>query len=287
MLEKIHGNSETLTKSSMEILSELFKSFDAEPPIIVKTENSEDCLMMKHKKSKKKHRHKDKRRKKIKKYRSPSRSSSSKKSDGNLISETKKVLECNNVCRVKKEMNIDTNNESSVVIPIYSKTGNKVQDQKSLLDATIFAIKEETLKNINKRRDASVGNEDVERERFESLKQRTKKRKHSKCDTSKDRSRKHHHIYRPHNWSKSRSRSRSSHRHRSREKYDNFYDYKSESKHVSKSKNYNKHKDVLHKKSEKYYHRSKDVNDEDRKLKYWDSYRDGEAEKEKWFMRDR
>ncbi|EFA12364.2 Protein SON-like Protein [Tribolium castaneum] len=51
-------------KSSMEILSELFESFDAEPPLIIKKEKSDSPSSKKSKKSKKKHKHKDKKHKK-------------------------------------------------------------------------------------------------------------------------------------------------------------------------------------------------------------------------------
>lgn len=68
-------------KSSMQILSELFSTFDAEPPVIVKKEKKEKTeeSSKKSKKSKKKHKHKDKKHKKKskKKKRSSSRSSSS------------------------------------------------------------------------------------------------------------------------------------------------------------------------------------------------------------------
>lgn len=71
-------------KSSMEILSELFSTFDAKPPIIVKKEKDSS---KKHKKSKKKHKHKskkDKKHKKKSKKRHRSCSSSSSKSSLDL-----------------------------------------------------------------------------------------------------------------------------------------------------------------------------------------------------------
>lgn len=64
------------TKSSMEILSELFSTFDAEPPVIIKKEKSEESSGKKHKK-KKKHKHKEKKHKKKSKKRHHSSSSSS------------------------------------------------------------------------------------------------------------------------------------------------------------------------------------------------------------------
>ncbi|KAJ8919196.1 hypothetical protein NQ315_012184 [Exocentrus adspersus] len=64
------------TKSSMEILSELFSTFHAEPPLIIKKEKSEDSSK-KHKKSKKKHKHKDKKHKKKEKKKKKADSSSS------------------------------------------------------------------------------------------------------------------------------------------------------------------------------------------------------------------
>ncbi|XP_065156175.1 protein Son-like isoform X3 [Atheta coriaria] len=71
-------------KSSMQILSELFSTFDAEPPVIVKKEKDDD--VKKHKKSKKKHKHKNKKdkkhKKKSKKKRRKSDNSSSSDTDG-------------------------------------------------------------------------------------------------------------------------------------------------------------------------------------------------------------
>lgn len=68
--------AELPTKSSMEILSELFSKFDAEPPIIVKEEKTEEYIGKKHKK-KKKHKHKAKKHKKKSKKRHCSISNSS------------------------------------------------------------------------------------------------------------------------------------------------------------------------------------------------------------------
>lgn len=71
-------------KSSMEILSELFNSFDAEPPLIVKQEKSEQVPDKKSKKSKKKHKHKEKKHKKDKKRKRSNSSSSSERSEIDL-----------------------------------------------------------------------------------------------------------------------------------------------------------------------------------------------------------
>lgn len=71
--------SPDLKKSSMEILSELFSTFDAEPPIIVKKEKKDksDEGHRKSKKNKKKHKHKEKKHKKKSKKKKRSSSSSS------------------------------------------------------------------------------------------------------------------------------------------------------------------------------------------------------------------
>ncbi|XP_068912152.1 protein Son isoform X2 [Tenebrio molitor] len=70
-------------KSSMEILSELFNSFDAEPPLIIKKEKS-DSPGKKPKKSKKKHKHKDKKHKKKEKKKKREHSPSSDKTEIDL-----------------------------------------------------------------------------------------------------------------------------------------------------------------------------------------------------------
>lgn len=69
------------TKSSLEILSELFSTFHAEPPVIIKKEKSED--IKKHKK-KKKHKHKERKHKKKDKKRKRSRSSNSSDNDSHV-----------------------------------------------------------------------------------------------------------------------------------------------------------------------------------------------------------
>ncbi|GJQ81661.1 hypothetical protein Trydic_g8539 [Trypoxylus dichotomus] len=71
----------TPQKSSMEILTELFESFDAEPPVIVKKEKKGD--QKKHKK-KKKHKHKEKKHKKKTKKHKRSQSCSSDNSGVDL-----------------------------------------------------------------------------------------------------------------------------------------------------------------------------------------------------------
>lgn len=75
-----------LHKSSAEILSELFSSFNVEPP------NLEEKLLKKHKKSKKKHKRKEKKHKKKSKYKYSSSSSdqSSSEKDGNRKHKSKK-----------------------------------------------------------------------------------------------------------------------------------------------------------------------------------------------------
>lgn len=73
---KVEKNTDLPTKSSMEILSELFSTFHAEPPLLIKKEKSEESNGKKHKK-KKKHKHKEKKHKKKSKKRHRTSSSSS------------------------------------------------------------------------------------------------------------------------------------------------------------------------------------------------------------------
>ncbi|KAL3276444.1 hypothetical protein HHI36_011825 [Cryptolaemus montrouzieri] len=78
------------TKSSMEILSELFSTFHAEPPLIIKQEKSN--ANKKHKK-KKKHKSKDKKsKKKSKKRKRSSSSSSGNNSSSELEFDLAKIL---------------------------------------------------------------------------------------------------------------------------------------------------------------------------------------------------
>lgn len=75
------SEEQTPLKSSMEILSELFSTFNADPPVIVKKEKDDS---KKHKKSKKKHKHKEKKHKKKAKKRKRLSSSSSSNSEIDL-----------------------------------------------------------------------------------------------------------------------------------------------------------------------------------------------------------
>ncbi|CAH2011065.1 unnamed protein product [Acanthoscelides obtectus] len=85
--EKEQKPSSIPSKSSMEILSELFSTFHAEPPLIIKREKSEESGK-KHKK-KKKHKHKDRKHKKKDKKKRRSGSSSS---GGNSEVDLAKIL---------------------------------------------------------------------------------------------------------------------------------------------------------------------------------------------------
>lgn len=102
--------NENENKSSMEILSELFSKFDADPPVIIKKEKDESSR--KHKKSKKKHKHKEKKHKKKSKKHKVRNSSESDSSNGSGIDLTDilKSEDCNSSLSetIKKIIKMDT-----------------------------------------------------------------------------------------------------------------------------------------------------------------------------------
>ncbi|XP_018575013.1 protein SON isoform X2 [Anoplophora glabripennis] len=146
-------------KSSMEILSELFSTFHAEPPLIIKKEKPEESNR-KHKKSKKKHKHKDKKHKKKEKKKKKSSSSSSEDSEVDLAkilikqekdaSEKKIKIEGTELAfdvklkNLKKEQDVEDESEDSNDAEVNVRARKNKVAIKSLKLNTIFqsAIKE-------------------------------------------------------------------------------------------------------------------------------------------------
>ncbi|XP_022919854.2 protein Son [Onthophagus taurus] len=190
-MENVEQPTQDTQKSSMEILSELFGSFDADPPVIVKKEKGED---KKHKKSKKKHKHKEKKHKKKSKKR---KRSDSECSDNSGIDITGLLI--------KKEKDIDIKIEKDIE-----------EKCSSIYDATILAIKgkemieiepkpkkekvnhkKDSSKDCNKKKKRSKSQDDVKRgrskeryrlrSRSRSIERKSNKRKREKYSPRRDR----------------------------------------------------------------------------------------------------
>ncbi|VEN39268.1 unnamed protein product [Callosobruchus maculatus] len=127
------------SKSSMEILSELFSTFHAEPPLIIKKEKSDDSGK-KHKK-KKKHKHKDKKHKKKDKKRKRSSSSSS---DNNSEVDLAKIL----IRQTKAEQKIKI--EGTAVEVDLKSIKKEVKKEQQNSDSKKIKIEDDKLKKDNR-----------------------------------------------------------------------------------------------------------------------------------------
>lgn len=203
-------------KSSMEILSELFSTFDAEPPVIVKKEKSEH---KKHKKSKKKHKHKKKKDKKRKRANSES---DEELEEGSLtrvvikseITSPKRIKTDEDEVKVKKGPEVEQREDSGSS----TKTGKIViKDLKfsSIFEATIREIKEKQEKDEHSHR--CVNNVEEKKKRH--------KKKHHKHHKSESKVREKH-----------RSRSRSSGRRKSDDEHSSWYQCRDRDYYRSRSK---------------------------------------------------
>lgn len=252
------------TKSSMEILSELFSSFDAEPPLIIKKEKEEH---KKHKKSKKKHKHKEKKHKKKDKKRKRHDSSSSSgtfeldlsnvlvkkeaiKQEEDIKAEhvvnsadTLKISGLDN-CENLPELlqaeakSTETSEESTKKNQSDGKIVIKDLKFSSIFKATVQEIKQ---KHDQEKSDGEISNTEDCQEKKDKHKKR-----HHRHSTSEERTKRHksyHHTY-------EKVRSRSGSRKRDKEdspqghKYKHKDDYKSRDIDRSKEKNWShKHRE--------------------------------------------
>lgn len=206
----------SVQKTSMEILSELFSSFDAEPPVIVKKEKTGE--QKKHKK-KKKHKNKDKKHKKKSKKRKRSHSCSSDSSAVDLteilikqendpgeeqvktdliqeIVEVPDKIETGEDAVEKKTKETDDNKKGEIII--------KDLKFSSIFDATIQAIKEKEKIKKTIKDDALHSSETDQKDKEEKPKHKHKHHHHQKKKPKRSRS-----VSPEHKKSKSRSKSRS------------------------------------------------------------------------------
>lgn len=225
------------TKSSMEILSELFSTFDAEPPIIIKKEKSEVSSGKKHKK-KKKHKHKEKKHKKKSRKRHCSNSSSSEGGKVDLAQILIKQEKDFSAKKIKIEgtdlsLNIDVNTTDDLI----KKEESCESDSKTPVGSPKLGLKKSKIV-IQDLKKSSVFEALLKDSQNDEISSDNKEKKHKKKHKQK---------------CKKRSRSESKDRHEKKVKVNNLRE--KESKH-SKHKNSDKSSNDDY--GEKAHHKSRD-----------------------------
>ncbi|CAG9827060.1 unnamed protein product [Diabrotica balteata] len=308
-------------KSSMEILSELFSTFHAEPPVIVKKEKSEESNK-KHKK-KKKHKSKEKKHKKKDKKRKRSVSSSSSLSEKEdkmdlaqiLIKQEKEIAEMkikqelkknriesadeNNEGDIKKEKKNSKEKEVQEVIKPSSTNKHKIIIKdikfKSLFDSAINEIKKKidveegelsTDSNSSKQHKKKKHKCHSKKRSRSTSRDHKDKQKRSKIEDTSDREKDRH---RRHSRDREHTRDRDKERHRDtsrsrdkdKDKERDYYDGRDRTK--------DRHRERQRSRDRYRDEYSRDLEDYRRskgRHKDDDFYK-REDTNEKWFMRDR
>ncbi|XP_031334779.1 protein SON-like isoform X2 [Photinus pyralis] len=262
------------SKSSMEILSELFSTFDAEPPIIVKKEKDES---KKRKKSKKKHKHKDKKHKKKEKKRKRSDSSSSEHSAVDLAELLIKQERLSPEKKVKledlpTEQTDDVKDSSSKI----SITNLKFS---SIFEATIREVSDKI--KVEGHEDGELSDKSVKDASEAHSSKRKKKHKHQE-KVKKKKKRSHHSA------SKEKTKSEKSPKHESKhkvEKSKDYYEEKNKSKDRDREvKESSRHRDASEPKLKETSRTYEDYKHSRKENSY---YKDSDKSDDKWFMRDR
>ncbi|KAK5650990.1 hypothetical protein RI129_002019 [Pyrocoelia pectoralis] len=268
------------SKSSMEILSELFSTFDAEPPIIVKKEKEET---KKHKKSKKKHKHKDKKHKKKEKKRKRSKSITSEQSAVDLaellikqerLSPDKKIkLEELPTAHTGDTKNID------------SKITIKNLKFSSIFEATIRDVSNKVSGEGHEEGEL-LASDKSDNDRGSIVESSKKKRKHKREEKLKKKKSRSHRSC-----SKEKSKPDRSPKHDRKHKFEKRRDYYDEkrmkdkdrdSKETSRRKDSSKDRDDL-----KFRERSRSHEDYKHNRRESSYYNESDKSEDKWFMRDR
>lgn len=201
-----------INKSSMEILSELFSTFDAEPPVIVKKEKKEkDSEAKKSKKSKKKHKHKEKKHKKKSKRKRSSSTSSSGSSNGEV--DLAQLLIKQEKDKADEKIKIEGTSLSLDIKLEINKEEQKVKSKSDKDSKQKIHIKDIHLSSIKREKSKKNKTEEEDGEVTDSESDSTRKRKIKHKD-KKEKSKRH------------RSHSRS----RSRDKYSKHEDREEKSK---------------------------------------------------------
>ncbi|XP_044756353.1 protein Son isoform X2 [Coccinella septempunctata] len=237
------------TKSSLEILSELFSTFDADPPVLIEDELSNGS---KKPKKKKKHKSKDKKHKKKSKKRKRSRSRSSSSSSSELEFDLAKLLVKQDES-AEKRIKIEGTELSLSLDKINEKEPEEDIDVKPHI-AELAKGKE------NEEGEISCDDDHSEHKKHKS-KHKHKKRK------SKDKIEKHAEKSSD-DISNSKHRHRSSSRHKSakeKDAVDEFYKNKDDSRNDrNRSRSPHKHTDLRHKIKENAHKYSSDSHKDDK-----------------------
>ncbi|CAG9865315.1 unnamed protein product [Phyllotreta striolata] len=274
-------------KSSTEILSELFSTFHAKPPLIIKKEKLEKSeeSSKKHKK-KKKHKSKDKKHRKKEKKKKRSSSSSSFSDEAEkidlahiLIKQEKELAEkkiknefkeliktekdsldsekCDDKPEVKPKIEEYEEGEASNSDSSKKKKKHKPK-KRSRSKSTDDKRKKIKIELKSDPYDKYVGYDKEKSKEKEKYRRHSKERHHERCDRSKDRERNSFYTGKSKDHERDRHKDRERHRDRSRERYRDEYNKELEEYRRTRNKT---HKDD-------------------------DFYKNGESE-EKWFMRER
>ncbi|XP_076252020.1 son RNA binding protein isoform X2 [Rhynchophorus ferrugineus] len=232
--------SPDIKKSSMEILSELFSTFDAEPPIIVKKEKKDKSeeAHRKSKKNKKKHKHKEKKHKKKSKKRKRSSSSSS-------LSSNRSEVDLANIL-IKEEQD--------------------KADKRIKIEGTSFSLEIPKYLSVKKSEEKKIRNNEENSDSYHN------KEKYNKNDSeitdyiSKDYKEKHKTSKRH----KSTSRDRSS----NKDKHAKYDDLRHKVKKSSVSSDYHKRHSrerECHRTEDRYKHRDRYIDNQERSIDDYDS----------------
>ncbi|KAF7284307.1 hypothetical protein GWI33_022291 [Rhynchophorus ferrugineus] len=232
--------SPDIKKSSMEILSELFSTFDAEPPIIVKKEKKDKSeeAHRKSKKNKKKHKHKEKKHKKKSKKRKRSSSSSS-------LSSNRSEVDLANIL-IKEEQD--------------------KADKRIKIEGTSFSLEIPKYLSVKKSEEKKIRNNEENSDSYHN------KEKYDKNDSeitdyiSKDYKEKHKTSKRH----KSTSRDRSS----NKDKHAKYDDLRHKVKKSSVSSDYHKRHSrerECHRTEDRYKHRDRYIDNQERSIDDYDS----------------
>ncbi|KAH1027973.1 hypothetical protein HUJ05_001386 [Dendroctonus ponderosae] len=265
-------------KSSMQILSELFSTFDAEPPVIVKKEKSHEGK--KSKKSKKKRKHKEKKhKKKSKKKKRSSNSSSNEDSEVDLAhllikqekdkaDEKIKIEGTSLSLDIKLEINKEDQTFKSEI-----NTSNASQSEKNREDKTKqkIRIKDIQLSSINRKQKHEEGeitdsdSSSKKKKRRHKAKDRLTKRKSSSGERGRHKKAKYEKLS------------------PEREKHKSRHDYQRKERSRSRSRDHFYHD--RHRDEYKYEHRARY---RDRESPFRDDgfYKSREREKS-WLMREK
>ncbi|XP_074034056.1 son RNA binding protein isoform X2 [Leptinotarsa decemlineata] len=285
-------------KSSMEILSELFSTFHAKPPIIIKKEKSDNNK--KHKK-KKKHKHKDKKHKKKDKKKRHTSSSSSDNDEVDLA----KILIKNEKSLAEKKIKVEGNNEKDVENNIEeegkeekkdSRSTKKIKSKIFIKDLKLSSIFESTIQEIHEKiieQEEGEASESDSSSNHKKKKHKSKSKKRSRSSSDEHRKKKmktdDSKVRRNDSRFRDRSKERRKHRERSRDR-SRSRERRSQDR-DSRMKDTHRERKHISRDRDEYSRELEDYKRSRNKISDDGFYKPRESNKEerenKWFMRDR